>query len=135
MEVSYCGELVMPSSYRLLDEEEMTYLEGGGSVNTDVVAWVIDVGCALGGIYASACGEILGRGLISLIKFSISILGNGNVVLQCIGIIPSAPHGKLSVLGSIFTISLAHTWNKNIFFQIFSLNFFTKSVNTYLSSE
>jgi len=64
-----CDEtLVMPSSYVLMDENEMTYLEGGGSVNTDVVAWAIDVGCALCGIYASACGEILGRGLIALIK-------------------------------------------------------------------
>gem|GEM_PF-2377229 len=43
------------------------------------------------------------------IRFSISILGRGSVVLQCIGIIPSAPQGNISVLGSIFTISLAHT--------------------------
>lgn len=68
MEMCYDGALVMPSSYAVMSEDEMTYVDGGGSVNTDVLAWVIDVSCGLAGIYASACGELLGRGIIALIK-------------------------------------------------------------------
>ena len=30
MELCYDGALVMPSSYAVMDEEEMTYVEGGG---------------------------------------------------------------------------------------------------------
>ncbi len=30
MEMCYDGALVMPSSYAIMDEEEMTYVEGGG---------------------------------------------------------------------------------------------------------
>ena len=33
MEMCYDGALVMPSSYAVMDEEEMTYVEGGGSVS------------------------------------------------------------------------------------------------------
>ena len=68
MNMCYDGVLMLPSSYAVMEEEEMSYVEGGGSINTDRLAWAIDVGCALCGIYASACGELLGRGVIALIK-------------------------------------------------------------------
>lgn len=68
MDMCYDGALVLPSSYAVMNEEEMTYTEGGGSISTDTIAWAIDIGCALCGIYASACGELLGRGVIALIK-------------------------------------------------------------------
>ena len=68
MDMCYDGALVLPSSYAVMDEEEMCYTEGGGCVSTDNIAWAIDIGCALCGIYASACGELLGRGVIALIK-------------------------------------------------------------------
>lgn len=43
MELCYEGGLVMPSSYAMMDEEEMTYVEGGKmSVNT--AAKIINVG-------------------------------------------------------------------------------------------
>ena len=32
MEMTYGGALVMPSSYAMMDEEEMTYLEGGAKL-------------------------------------------------------------------------------------------------------
>ena len=32
MELCYDGALVLPSSYVVMDEEEMTYLEGGNNV-------------------------------------------------------------------------------------------------------
>lgn len=33
MEMCYDGALVMPSSYAVMGEEEMTYVEGGGTVS------------------------------------------------------------------------------------------------------
>ena len=58
----------MPSSYVMMDEVEMSYFEGGGSINTNCVAYGIDLRCAICGIYASACAELLTRGIIALIK-------------------------------------------------------------------
>lgn len=48
MELCYEGGLVMPSSYAMMDEEEMTYVEGGGLGKhcynqSSVVAQVIDL--------------------------------------------------------------------------------------------
>ena len=34
MELCYDGALVLPSSYAVMDEEEMTYTEGGGRSRT-----------------------------------------------------------------------------------------------------
>ncbi len=43
MEMSYDGALVMPSSYAVMDEEEMMYVEGGEeSVCIDIVAGMLD---------------------------------------------------------------------------------------------
>ena len=33
MEMCYDGESVMPSSYGVMNEEEMTYMEGGKTIN------------------------------------------------------------------------------------------------------
>lgn len=32
MKMCYDGALVMPSSYAVMNEEEMTYVEGGGTI-------------------------------------------------------------------------------------------------------
>lgn len=52
----------------MVREEEITYVEGGKSISTHKIAWAIDIGCALCGIYASACGELMGRAVIALVK-------------------------------------------------------------------
>lgn len=43
MEMTYGGALVMPSSYAMMDEEEMMYLEGGISIYNWLVAGVINL--------------------------------------------------------------------------------------------
>lgn len=43
MEMTYDGALVMPSSYAVMDEEEMMYLEGG-AISVDKAATYINVG-------------------------------------------------------------------------------------------
>ncbi len=62
MEMCYDGALVMPSSYAIMDEEEMTYVEGGGtltvSYNIKVTKNLIKA-CASAGVGA-AVGVIVG---------------------------------------------------------------------------
>lgn len=43
MEICYDGALVMPSSYAVMNEEEMTYVEGGWYIPRGVAAAAIDV--------------------------------------------------------------------------------------------
>lgn len=42
MEMCYSGALVMPSSYAIIDEEEMLYVEGGNYIPRGVAAAIID---------------------------------------------------------------------------------------------
>ncbi|MEI8252756.1 MAG: hypothetical protein WCG25_03250 [bacterium] len=65
--------------------------------------------------------------------FSISTLGKALELLQ--QRFNQLHHAILSVSGDILIISLAQTWNRNIFFHNFSLSPLTNSVKTYLSSE
>lgn len=67
MELCYEGGLVMPSSYAMMDEEEMTYVEGGHSISTWIVGALIDTACALMGIWhVSAIGWVLSKGVAKL---------------------------------------------------------------------
>ncbi len=60
MEMCYDGALVMPSSYAVMDEEEMTYVEGGActvaqaarmiDIGVSVVLFAIGVGFGVGSI-------------------------------------------------------------------------------------
>ncbi|RKJ67900.1 hypothetical protein [Roseburia sp. 1XD42-69] len=43
MEMCYDGALVMPSSYAVMSEEEMLYLEGGRTISRSWVAVAVDV--------------------------------------------------------------------------------------------
>lgn len=55
MEMTYGGALVMPSSYAMMDEDEMEYLNGGG----------VHVMAAKIGIYALFAAVGIGTGLIA----------------------------------------------------------------------
>ncbi len=58
MEMCYDEELVMPSSYAVMDEAEMTYVEGGG-VGGAAIGLVggLGVGLCEGAIKASVTGN------------------------------------------------------------------------------
>ncbi|SCP99846.1 hypothetical protein SAMN05421730_10654 [Anaerobium acetethylicum] len=43
MEMCYDGALVMPSSYAVMNEEEMTYVEGGADFSRSWVSVIVDV--------------------------------------------------------------------------------------------
>lgn len=54
MTMTYDGVLVMPSSYAVMDEDEMCYLEGGVPRNVNWIAYPIDFVCTCIGLNASA---------------------------------------------------------------------------------
>ena len=60
MEMTYDGLLVMPSSYAVMDEEEMMYVEGGITVET--VCAIIGTAIAVGGA-SYAGGQAVGERL------------------------------------------------------------------------
>ncbi len=64
MEMCYNGALVMPSSYAVMNEDEMTYVEGGGKVQQAVYAGVKFAGnmafyAMVGGGTLKAAGTII----------------------------------------------------------------------------
>ncbi len=60
MEITYDGTLVMPSSYAVMDEDEMMYLEGGVAVSTLVA--IVGTAIAAGGTTYGA-GRVVGKNL------------------------------------------------------------------------
>ena len=68
MEMCYDGTLVMPSSYAVMSEDEMTYVEGGGTfrvkaskstVRTICRSGVSLICAAIGAIFGSKVGALL----------------------------------------------------------------------------
>ncbi len=64
MEMCYDGALVMPSSYAVMSEDEMTYVEGGFAIKSSTLAKCIDV---FAGVIALAVGIWSGAGLLKAI--------------------------------------------------------------------
>ena len=77
MEMWYDGALVMPGSYAVMDEEEMTYVDGGGTlkvkaskstVRTICRAGVALIGAAIGQAFGGPIlAQIISGGLATLI--------------------------------------------------------------------
>ena len=81
MEMTYDGALVMPSSYAVMQEDEMTYVEGGGSATVKGTAKQIRtrlttiIGASLvGNAATTVLGAMLGNVLGGVIG---AIIGNG----------------------------------------------------------
>ena len=77
MEMCYDGALVMPSSYAVMSEEGMTYVEGGkffsGAYCRQIV---LALGCASGGVLMSlATGAAIISKLIRYAKFAGGLIG------------------------------------------------------------
>ena len=68
MEMTYDGALVMPNSYALMQEDEMTYIEGGGYVGVTVKLpkAVINMGAVLGAAFAAGYVGWYCKGLAAL---------------------------------------------------------------------
>lgn len=102
MEMCYDGALVMPSSYALMDEEEMTYVEGG----VTGVRSFSTVGSAYSA-YSSAGSQLhwlaLGLGI------SVAVTGTG--IGGLVGNIPGAVIGAvIGAVGGIVAGSIVWGW-------------------------
>ena len=122
MEMCYDGALVMPGSYAVMSEDEMTYVEGGIKVSSWVVGAAIDVALSAIGIWnVSAIGWLMGKGLSKLCngitkKVGSKIIGKilKNKVLQTgLG---SYITSKIGMLGTVLGMTslggmIATTWD------------------------
>ena len=65
MDMCYDGALVLPSSYAVMDEEEMTYTEGGGSrTYRGNQGWAAAVALTSAGLFLSGMGKAVGVTII-----------------------------------------------------------------------
>ena len=79
MEMCYDGALVMPSSYAVMSEEEMTYVEGGRkkiTINITLAAVGLAIGKKLAGLGAKKIGALL---VANAPKIAAWFLGSGFV--------------------------------------------------------
>jgi hypothetical protein len=66
MEVTYDGALVMPSNCVMMDEEEMTYLTGGGTITVKASKETVRAICRGGvGLIGTAIGAAFGGPILA----------------------------------------------------------------------
>lgn len=85
MEMCYDGALVMPSSYAVMGEDEMTYVEGGGTVKVIASKATVRticqngaglIGAAIGAMFGGGAGAIISAGFGSIVyNYIIDICG------------------------------------------------------------
>lgn len=94
MEMSYDGALVMPGSYAVMDEEEMTYVEGGAWNSVKNIGRALDVKIWIGGVVTGCIGivgsvkEVLRRNARGLVVQSTNALLK-KIGLSAIGFLAS----------------------------------------------
>lgn len=95
MEMCYDGALVLPSSYVVMNEEEMTYTEGGEKFY-DAVVWCLTqavAGIIGGASYAAVCWAIGKRAVIK------------NAVLAAVSSIPWSRVAAVGILAGVVGIT------------------------------
>ena len=66
MDMCYEGALVMPRSYAVMDEEEMTYVEGGGTITVKASADTVRTICRSGAaLIGTAVGMAFGGPILA----------------------------------------------------------------------
>lgn len=66
MEMTYDGALVLPRNYVTMDEEEMTYVEGGGTLTVKASSSTVRTICRGGvALVGAAIGEAFGGPLLA----------------------------------------------------------------------
>lgn len=119
---------MLPSSYAVMDEEEMIYVEGEVKVSSWIVGAAIDVGLSALGIWSvSAVGWLMGAGISKLcngiakkvgskvigkvLRSKVVQTGLGAYITSKIGVIGTVL-GMTSLGGMIATVWDA--WDKNL---------------------
>ena len=66
MDMCYDGALVLPSSYAIMDEEEMCYIEGGGTVKVIASSSTVRTICRSSvALIGTAIGEAFGGPILA----------------------------------------------------------------------
>ena len=113
MEMCYDGALVMPSSYAIMDSDEMTYVEGGfyikySTIRTAVLASCLNpIGATLVGI---GCYKLAGLITAKAAALGAKIGSLGGPVVAAVSAVVSAAIGA----GAAYTIAHALIRKKGI---------------------
>jgi hypothetical protein len=130
MDLCYDGALVMPSNYALMNEEEMTYVEGGGTLtfgitiskNSMIIGLLSAIGGALTVAKATAALTAATAAIITAIELGTAgtaTLYCGAIVLALGSIIPTiasfaVTYGINSLKGKSFKKSVDCGWLPSI---------------------
>ncbi len=131
MDMSYDGVLVMPSNYAIMNNEEMTYVDGGGTLkikikqNSFIISCLQAVGSSL--TFAKATAALAAAGVAIATAIELGTAGTGTLyagafLLAWGGVIPviagaAVSYGIGSLRGKTFTVC-SHKWLPNKTFNI-----------------
>ena len=115
MEMCYAGALSMPSSYVVMNEEEMTYTEGGGTVSVTLKKSTMQA--VIGTISGAATGWAINAALDSLaIPIATAIeLGTAGAATLAVGAFLIAWHGAAAGIASGIAGSIVGTGVSKIY--------------------
>lgn len=122
MEICYAGALVMPSSYAMLDEEEMMYVEGGAkklitTISATNCNRLASMAAIAGGLVTALCG------LVTVVSAVATLLDCGitAAAVAIAGGITCAAGGLTAAVSGY--LSLASTYKGlNIYYNTITLN-------------
>lgn len=117
MDLRYDGALVLPSSYAIMDEEEMTYVEGGAkrviaSYTATQCSRMAAIACIAGGIVTAIAG---GATVVSAVATVLSCGATAAITAICAGIMCVAGGTTAAISGYLWYCS---TYNGlNVYFN------------------
>ena len=117
MDMCYEGALVMPSNYAVMDEEEMTYVEGGAkklvaSYTAEQCNRMAAVACIAGGIVTAVAGVAM---VVSAVATMLTCGATAAITAICAGIMAVAGGTTAAISGYLW---LASTYNgMNVFYN------------------
>lgn len=133
MDICLQANLLMPSNYELMDNEEMSYVEGGGTVNLSLTigdsSFVIHALSAVGGALtvakataALAAAETAIATMIELGTAGTGTLYAGAFLIAFSSVIPviasaAVTYGINGLKGKSFNISATRDWLPNLSHQ------------------
>ncbi len=85
MDMCYDGTLVMPSSYAVMDEDEMSYVEGGKPRSTNWISIPIDLICTVIGLNCSAIIGCAGAAIAKYAAKKIAVVARHKILQNLIG--------------------------------------------------
>ncbi len=105
MEMCYAGAIAMPSSYVVMNEEEMTYTEGGYYISNQKlkdITWGIFMSVAFNPIGTTLCA-------LGIQKVASILMGGWSVICAKIGVISKAIGIALEIVGIAAFASMGYT--------------------------